>query len=734
MTRANDRIHMGRVVCCDHPLTRFDSVGVRFYDTGEVTHVYAGELTRFASPLRDARNISPVSFNTDAAVGAMSSFVARLSEAVNAVQESFVALNTEINQQVGTTNNENEGEEMPNATSEVEVEEEVVTIAVPHSEDSMSELFQTLNTPQILMQGLDPESWEAHRQELLEAVRDVPWEVRRGSFTLDTYPTARVGRNIIRIRSTPLSVVQEFLASASNGRISLAPVENVAYKYRLKPISTLEDDAWVTYGGSSLTLYSDTSPSNGEELIDLRNVSILMSEFTSFMRHRDHREFIRQAMRDRMSGKAEKPNAKTAPEWTTTRADHFKTFLRGVKSRLRPEENPFQKLPILPHKTLSSRTWGIEIEAVDIEGVKTPEYWELKGDGSLRNLSVASIPSRTAPSPQPEVGTTNNLRPAPSEPARHDHDEDCGYFEDDEDEYGEETSGQCTCGYFDEYNEYAERYRAWTREYYNSNRSSNTDIRSHTGEWNSPVLRSYHSRGLKYICDNIESRNTNDSAGVHVHVGAGDLSPAQAIQLSIIYTALEPLFESEYHRGSTRTYCKSPDVPELINRFNAMRRVKAEGLGATAMQFSSRYWTVNLAALASHKTVEFRAMGSIYNYEHLVRWAYFCRELVNIARANVPQSVWTKVRTIEDLVSLFAKYGKETPTPEWAATELATDILESLGSENRRLPQYAFLNPESLNSPLLVNDDYSSSQTIFLGDRPVEQPVGQRSAEYSFSF
>jgi len=104
---------------------------------------------------------------------------------------------------------------------------------------------------------------------------------------------------------------------------------------------------------------------------------------------------------------------------------------------------------------------------------------------------------------------------------------------------------------------------------------------------------------------------------------------------------------------------------------------------------------------------------------------------VNIAKANVPQSAWSKVRTIEDLVSLFAKYGKETPTPAWAATEIATDadIMEALGSENRRLPQWTRLNPDNRLSPLLVNDDYSAAQTYFLGERPVE-----RSADLSYSF
>ena len=735
------RTRAGHVVCCEYPSSDRDSVGVRFDDGGEPRsqHIPVRDITEARSSqwTIGTDDISIREFNVMSnaealrrATDTMRVAVDQMSGPITVTAETLARLGGQFeNQEVGTTNTENEGEEMPNATSEVEVD----TIAVPHSTDSLYELFNSMNMSQSLMQGLDADTWEAHRQELINAIEDIPWRVRRGSFTMDSYPTAQIGRNTVRIRNTPLSVAQEFLASASNGRVSLTPVEGVAYNYRLKTLSNLEDSAWLRYGGgASLTLYSEVAAETSQETIDLRNLSVMIGEFSSFMNSRDHRAYLQAAIRDRMAGKDKaKPDDASKKEWTRDRAEQFKVFLKGVKGRLQPEENPFQKLPILPHKTLSSRTWGIEIEAVDIAGVKTPEYWQLKGDGSLRNLGVASIPSRTKPAE--EVGTTNSV-PAntpPREPNRDDHDEDCGYYEDmSEDDFGDDVPGECNCGYADEYEAYRVAFREYVRIHGNSF-AEQRDIRSDTGEWNSPVLRSYHSRGLKYITDQIEGRNTNDSAGVHVHVGAKDLTASQAIQLSIIYTALEPLFESEYRRGNTRSYCKSPDVPELINRFNALRSVKKAGLKASDMRFSSRYWTVNLAALASHNTIEFRAMGSVYNYDHLVRWAYFCRELVNIAKANVPQSAWSKVRTIEDLVSLFAKYGKETPTPAWAATEIATDadIMEALGSENRRLPQWTRLNPDNRLSPLLVNDDYSAAQTYFLGERPVE-----RSADLSYSF
>ena len=44
-------------------------------------------------------------------------------------------------------------------------------------------------------------------------------------------------------------------------------------------------------------------------------------------------------------------------------------------------EGNLQEIEILPHGTLSSRNWGIEIEAVDIEGISTPSSGHPRGRG-----------------------------------------------------------------------------------------------------------------------------------------------------------------------------------------------------------------------------------------------------------------------------------------------------------------------------------------------------------------
>jgi hypothetical protein len=92
-----------------------------------------------------------------------------------------------------------------------------------------------------------------------------------------------------------------------------------------------------------------------------------------------------------------------------------------------------------------------------------------------------------------------------------------------------------------------------------------------------------------------------------------------------------------------------------------------------------RYHSVNLQSLSSHTTIEFRAMGPVYEYEYLIRWAYFVREMVNVAKANVPVKRWTSVKTFADVIAIFAEYGKETAPDAALALEDNDENRKALG-------------------------------------------------------
>ena len=71
-------------------------------------------------------------------------------------------------------------------------------------------------------------------------------------------------------------------------------------------------------------------------------------------------------------------------------------------------------------------------------------------------------------------------------------------------------------------------------------------------------------------------------------------------------------------------------------------------------QPDDRYRDINLQAFNQHGTIEFRLMGPKYDYAHLVRWAWLCRELVNISKLDLPDSMW------RDVLNIVYQYGSET--------------------------------------------------------------------------
>ena len=451
----------------------------------------------------------------------------------------------------------------------------------------------------------------------------------------------------------PFEVAKTLTARLTNGRAELV-VDDAELRAIVLPVRETDRVVLVNEGPSTMLYFSEEEYASlgDRQAIYIRALIGAIGTINNYYSDaRYRRELItarlRRTGRLRRYGVEETVNVRSG-------GGDFTKFLRKFHRELKVSSHPFSDIAILPHKTASSRRWGIEVEAVDIGGISTPSGWDLKSDGSLRSLGYLD-----------------------------DHDDECEvYAVDDE---GNSLDWGCNCGY-----EYG-------------------DNETTTGEYTSPILRSFHSRGLEYLCRELEERDTNTTPGVHVHVSADDLSPRQAGLVSLLYTAFEPLFESEYKREE-REYCASLDSEEVLARLRSLREAQRDNPKAKAVDLDNyrhqRYVTVNLCALTSHGTIEFRAMGPRYNYEHLIRWAYFCRELVNLAKSNVKQKEWSKVRSFRDVLYLFSKYGKETPTPEWVASNpvLSEDL--GLASENRRVPNHSvFITSQGVTTDD-VFDDY----------------------------
>lgn len=347
-------------------------------------------------------------------------------------------------------------------------------------------------------------------------------------------------------------------------------------------------------------------------------------------------------VRTLMSIVDERAGLTAAPQATDRdRRTKFVTFFnekRAERKRVEHQDSTkadeaWATIPLLDHGTLSSRTWGIEIETVTARGISTPAYWDCKDDGSLSPLRESA-----------EDCECSSL--------------DCesGYH------------GDCDCGCD----------------------SGGYGYSEDTAEFVSPILRSFHSRGLEELCTAHVGKGTNNTPGIHVHVGANDLTGAQVVHLSRIYMAIEPLLDPIIRRRE-RGYCGEVEASRVIDfadrvRMRDLLNVSTgdyEGQSGLSSAYGERYTALNITALSAHGTIEFRAMGPYYNYEHLIRWAWFVRELVNVARLGMPLDRFVAAPDLKAVIDLLVEYGSENvgKVPNWDPAELDSYDLEMSEAE-----------------------------------------------------
>ena len=317
----------------------------------------------------------------------------------------------------------------------------------------------------------------------------------------------------------------------------------------------------------------------------------------------------------------------------------FASFWDGMKNRqivATPSQAALEwaTIPMAPAGTSTERTWGIEIETVRANETSRPNGWDSRYDGSL---------------------------PSGDDDPYCDCSCDSCYGADDDSDHCQEYDESCTMG---NCNSYSSR------------------------EFVSPILTNFNSTGLKRLCDDLGTDEDEDyRAGIHVHVGAGDLSVFDVTRLLVAYSAVERLIDPLLHRKE-RTYCKSTTSDTLRWWLGKMREYRHLNPEATPdvkdlMYRDSqatplgRYTDVNLHALSAHGTIEFRSMGAWYDYGHLARWAWFCREMVNVSKLGIDQSEWTSCQSITDVVNLLRKYGSELPSNE-LFDNISGELSESL--------------------------------------------------------
>ena len=160
----------------------------------------------------------------------------------------------------------------------------------------------------------------------------------------------------------------------------------------------------------------------------------------------------------------------------------------------------------------------------------------------------------------------------------------------------------------------------------------------------SPILKG--SRGfnnLKKCCKTLNDSNAqvNKSTGLHVHIGAANLTDIEYCNVFRNYSKLEYVidkFMAKSRRGNNNRFCHSLHGInfENINTKSNMAR----GL------YYNRYYKVNAQSYHSHNTIEFRQHQGTTDFEKISNWVNFLIKLVDFSKKHV---ITTAIVTIDDI-------------------------------------------------------------------------------------
>lgn len=166
----------------------------------------------------------------------------------------------------------------------------------------------------------------------------------------------------------------------------------------------------------------------------------------------------------------------------------------------------------------------------------------------------------------------------------------------------------------------------------------------------SPVLSGKDGmKSLELCCKTLNEAGAqvNRSTGLHVHIGAQNLSDKAYINVFKNYQRLERVidtFMARSRRESNNQYCKSLQNIEL-----SFCATKSDVYNAV---YGDRYYKLNACSYMRHKTIEFRQHQGSTDFEKISNWVNFCAKLVMWSKSNVLEN---EVGTIDEIPFLTAK-------------------------------------------------------------------------------
>ena len=166
----------------------------------------------------------------------------------------------------------------------------------------------------------------------------------------------------------------------------------------------------------------------------------------------------------------------------------------------------------------------------------------------------------------------------------------------------------------------------------------------------SPVLTGKMGmKSLETCCKALNEANAqvNKSTGLHVHIGAQNLSDEAYINVFKNYQKLERVidtFMANSRRANNSQWCRTLQGKDFtrcttkLDIFDVMN--------------GNRYYKVNACSYSRHKTIEFRQHQGSTDFEKISNWVNFCAKLVAWSKKNVLSS---EVNSIDEIPFLTAK-------------------------------------------------------------------------------
>lgn len=166
----------------------------------------------------------------------------------------------------------------------------------------------------------------------------------------------------------------------------------------------------------------------------------------------------------------------------------------------------------------------------------------------------------------------------------------------------------------------------------------------------SPVLTGKAGmKSLEICCKALNEANAqvNISTGLHVHIGAANLSDEAYVNVFKNYQKLERVidtFMARSRRANNSRWCRT-----LQGKNFSWCTTKSDIYDAMN---GDRYFKVNACSYARHKTIEFRQHQGSTDFEKISNWVSFCSKLVAWSKKNVLNS---EVNSIDEIPFLTKK-------------------------------------------------------------------------------